>query len=69
MRTVTPAVLVNTPNAVTRTGIVTVMFSPPARDATCPVLLVPAAITVPLLAVTGDKRVRLVGNVSVTVAP
>jgi hypothetical protein len=32
-------------------------------------MLVPAAITVPLLAVTGDKRVRLVGNVSVTVAP
>jgi hypothetical protein len=45
------------------------MFSPTARDATCTVILVPAAITVPLLAVTGDKRVRLVGNVSVTVAP
>jgi len=67
--TVTPAVLVIVPSAVTRTGIVTVTLSPTASDATCSVMLVASAMSVPLLVVTGANRVTLTGKVSVTVAP
>ena len=69
MEVVTCAVLVITPIASTRTGIVTVTLSPTAREAIVSVILVAVVSRVPPLVVTGDKRVTLVGKVSVTVAP